>query len=163
MPLPRPVPVLRPALKEDVVALQELARRTIDARYRSFLGDEGVNWFINSGASDDHIESHFRKGHLHCLEAGGGLVGLLITEKSTIDLLMIDVDRQRQGLGKLLLSQAEQLLFAEYQEIRLESFAANLTAVAFYEACGWSVSGRLESDGPDRIEFRRRRDHTGTS
>ncbi|MFD0505672.1 GNAT family N-acetyltransferase [Streptomyces chiangmaiensis] len=97
------------------------------------------------------------------MEAGGVLVGLLITEGSTIDLLMIDVDRQRQGLGRLLLSQAEQLLFAEYQEIRLETFASNVTAVAFYEACGWSVSGKLETDGPDRIEFRRHREHAGTA
>ncbi|WP_432043114.1 N-acetyltransferase family protein [Streptomyces cadmiisoli] len=157
MPQPLPAPVLRPALEEDLAVLEELARRTIDARYRSFLGDEGVDWFINSGASDDHIESHFRKGHLHCMEVSGDLVGLLITDESTIDLLMIDVDRQRQGLGRLLLSQAEQLLFAEYQAIRLETFATNATAVAFYEACGWSQSGQLESDGPVRIEFRRRR------
>ncbi|WP_244502364.1 GNAT family N-acetyltransferase [Streptomyces oceani] len=145
------------------MVLQELARRTIDARYRSFLGDEGVDSFINSGASDEHIESHFRKGHLHCLEVGGDLVGLLITQESTVDLLMIDVDRQRQGLGSLLLSLAERLLFAEYQEIRLETFAGNVTAVAFYEACGWSVSGRPESDGPDRIEFRRHREYARTS
>lgn len=163
MPLPRPVPVLRPALKEDVAVLQELARRTIDARYRSFLGNESVDWFISSGASDDHIESHFHKGHLHCLEVGEDLVGLLITEESTVDLLMIDVDRQRQGLGRQLLSQAERLLFAEYEEIRLETFTRNVTAVAFYEACGWSASGRLESDGPDRIEFRRHREQVGTS
>ncbi|WP_346346134.1 GNAT family N-acetyltransferase [Streptomyces sp. SID5789] len=145
------------------MVLQELARRTIDARYRPFLGDEGVDWFIGSGASDDHIESHFRQGNLHCLEAGGDLVGLLITEESTVDLLMIDADRQRQGLGRLLLAQAERLLFAEYQEIRLETFAGNVTAVAFYEACGWSVSGQLESDGPDRIEFRRYRERAGTA
>ncbi|MFI7349383.1 GNAT family N-acetyltransferase [Streptomyces sp. NPDC049936] len=100
--LPRPVPVLRPALGEDVVVLQELAR----------------------------------------LVAGGDLVGLLIAEGSTVDLLMIDADRRRQGLGRLLPAQAERLLFAEYREIRLEPFAGDVTAVAFYEACGWSVSGQ---------------------
>lgn len=62
-PSPR-APVVRPATGRDLGALQELARRTIDARYRSFLGDDGVNWFISSGASDDHIESHFRQGPL---------------------------------------------------------------------------------------------------
>ncbi|MFI1226553.1 MULTISPECIES: GNAT family N-acetyltransferase [unclassified Streptomyces] len=116
-----------------------------------------------SGASDDHVASHFRAGRLHCLEVGGDLAGLLITEGSTIDLLMVDVDRQRQGLGRVLLSQAERLLFAEYREIRLETFTGNVTAVAFYEACGWTASGPLESDGPDRIEFRRRREQPGTA
>ncbi|MEU9865176.1 GNAT family N-acetyltransferase [Streptomyces sp. NPDC047971] len=163
MSLPRPVPVLRPALEKDVAALQDLARRTIDARYRSFLGDEGVDWFIDSGASDDHIESHFREGRLHCLEEGEDLVGLLIAEESTVDLLMIDVARQRQGLGKLLLTKAEQLLFAAYEEIRLETFASNVAAVAFYEACGWSSTGRLEAEGPERLEFRRHRESAGAS
>ncbi|MGW2207632.1 N-acetyltransferase family protein [Streptomyces sp. NPDC001774] len=157
MPLPRPTPLLRPALEEDLAVLQELARRTIDARYRSFLGDEGVDWFINSGASDDHLKSHFLKGHLFCLEASGELVGLLAIHGATIDLLMIAVDRQGQGLGRSLLSQAEQFLFATHEEIRLETFAGNRTAVAFYEACGWSMSGKIESNGPAKIEFRRHR------
>jgi len=157
MPPPPRAPVVRPATGRDLGALQELARRTIDARYRSFLGDDGVGWFISSGASDDHIESHFRQGHVHCLEVGGDIAGLMILDGPTVDLMMIDVDRQRQGLGRALLSQAEEMLFAQYEEIRLESFVDNRTANAFYEACGWSVVGPLESEGPGKIEFVRRR------
>ncbi|MFD8123974.1 GNAT family N-acetyltransferase, partial [Streptomyces albidoflavus] len=157
---------LRPARPEDLPVVQELARRTIDARYRSFLGDEGVDGFLGSGACDEHLASHFRAGHLHCLEAGGEIVGLLIVEGPTVDLLMIDVDRQRQQLGRRLLAEAERLLLPQYEEIRLETFATNVAAVAFYEACGWTAAGRPESEGPesegpDRIEFRRGRErHT---
>ncbi|MDH6189278.1 ribosomal protein S18 acetylase RimI-like enzyme [Streptomyces sp. CZ24] len=149
---------LRPARPEDVPLVQKLARRTIDARYRSFPGDEGVDGYPGSGASDEHLASHFLAGHLHCLEAGGEIVGLLIVEGPTVDLLMIDVDRQRQGLGRLLLAEAERLLLPQYEEIRLETFATNVAAVAFYEACGWTAAGRPESEGPDRVEFRRSRE-----
>ena len=155
MPLHSSHPVVRPALLEDLVALQELARRTIDASYRSFLGNKGVDWFINSGASDDHIEGHFRQGHVYCMEADGEIVGLMILDGPTVDLMMIDVRRHRQGLGKVLLSRAEEVLFAQYRAIRLETFASNKTATAFYEACGWLAAGQMDSGSemPARMEF----------
>ncbi|MFF0106891.1 GNAT family N-acetyltransferase [Streptomyces hirsutus] len=157
MSLSPSVPVLRRALGDDLKALQDLARRTIDASYRWFLGDEGVDRFLDSGASDDHIETHFRQGHVRCMEVDGDLVGLLILEGPTVDLMMIDVRRHRQGWGRILLAHAEETLFTQYDELRLESFAGNLTANAFYEACGWQETGSLESKGPAKIEFVRHR------
>jgi GNAT superfamily N-acetyltransferase len=158
-----PRPAVRPALVADLVGLQELARRTINASYRSFLGDEGVDWFISSGASDDHIEIQFRQGRLHCMGVDGQLVGLMILDGPTIDLLMIDVRRHRQGLGTVLLSRAEEMLFAQYEELRLESFADNRTANAFYGARGWLVAGRLGSEGPAKIELIKRCREAGTA
>ena len=38
--------------------MQEIARRTIDKCYRSFLGDEGVDWFINSGEADKELQKY---------------------------------------------------------------------------------------------------------
>jgi ribosomal protein S18 acetylase RimI-like enzyme len=147
--------VVRPAVAADLLALRELARRTIDASYRSFLGDEGVDWFINSGASDDHIERHFRQGHIHCLEEDGEIVGLMILDGPTVDLMMVDVRHNREGLGTVLLSRAEELLFAQYPDIRLETFVGNEAAIAFYEACGWLAAGRTDSgpELPRKIEF----------
>ncbi|CAM5558879.1 GNAT family N-acetyltransferase [Streptomyces narbonensis] len=155
--------VVRPALPEDLAALQELARRTIDACYRSFLGDEGVDWFIGSGASDEHIASHFAQGRVHCLEADGGIAGLMILEGPTVDLMMIDVRHHRRGLGAVLLSAAEEVLFAEYGDIRLETFVGNTAAIAFYEACGWTAAGRTDtgSDTPAKIEFVKHRREEG--
>lgn len=151
-------PLVRPALIDDLVPLQRLARRTIDASYRSFLGDEGVDRFIGSGASDDHVETHVRQGHVHCMEVDGRLVSLTILDGPTIDLMMIDAHRHRQGLGRTLLSHAEKTLFSHFSELRLESFAANDTANAFYTACGWSVAGRLHPEtAPAKIEFTKHR------
>ncbi|MGD9529835.1 MAG: GNAT family N-acetyltransferase [Candidatus Nanopelagicales bacterium] len=157
MPLHPPRPAVHPARHEDLVGLQELARRTIDASYRSFLGDEGVDRFLSSGASDAHIEIQFRQGHVHCLRVEGQLGGLVILDGPTIDLLMIDVRRHRQGLGTALLSRAEEMLFVRYEELRLESFADNRAANAFYGARGWLVAGRLNSEGPAKIEMIKRR------
>ncbi|MEU1277345.1 GNAT family N-acetyltransferase [Streptomyces sp. NPDC005805] len=164
MPHPHPHPeparlAVRPAVDEDLPALQALARRTIDASYRSFLGDESVDWFIGSGASDEHIATHLRQGQVHCMQADGEIVGLTILDGPTLDLMMVDAGRHRQGLGRFLLGRAEELLFARHEDIRLETFAGNTRAIAFYEACGWRESGPLESgDGmPARAEFVKRR------
>ncbi|MGH3389700.1 MAG: GNAT family N-acetyltransferase [Actinomadura sp.] len=145
------------------MALQDLARRTIDASYRSFLGDEGVDRFIDSGTSDDHIETHFRQGHVHCMEVGGEAVGLIILDGPTIDLMMVDVRLHRQGLGKVLLSRAEEMLFARYAELRLESFADNAAANAFYAACGWREAGQLDAAAPAKIEFVKHRREAGAA
>ena len=165
MSLPPSPPVVRPALREDLAALQALARRTIDASYRSFLGNEGVDWFINSGASDEHIERHFHQGHVSCIEADGEIVGLMILDGPTVDLMMIDARRHRQGLGTVLLSRAEEVLFTQYRDIRLETFVGNKAAIAFYEACGWLAAGQMDSGSemPAKIEFVKHRREESTA
>ncbi|NLU70506.1 GNAT family N-acetyltransferase [Streptomyces sp. HNM0574] len=152
-------PVVRPAHAGDLAALQELARRTIDACYRPFLGDENVDGFIGSGASDEHLAHHLGQGHVHCLEADGAVAGLTVLDGPTVDLVMTDVRHHRRGLGTVLLARAEELLFARYEEIRLDSFTGNTAAFAFYEARGWRVSGYTEPDGglPARAGFVKRR------
>lgn len=59
-------PTIRPATEEDLGTLQALARRTIDACYRGFLGDEAVDWFIGSGASDSHVATATRWSRPTC-------------------------------------------------------------------------------------------------
>ncbi|MFB7928153.1 GNAT family N-acetyltransferase [Streptomyces sp. NPDC056039] len=147
------LPVIRPATGADLDDLQALARRTIDARYRAFLGDEAVDWFIGSGASDAHVESHLEKGAVHCLSQEGGILGFSILDGPTIDLMMIDPDHHRRGLGRLLLHHAEETLLARHSTIRLESFADNTAANSFYEACGWRPGDLLEGEGPAKVEY----------
>ncbi|MFI6939624.1 GNAT family N-acetyltransferase [Streptomyces sp. NPDC050418] len=148
-------PTIRPARPTDLTALQALARRTIDTCYRSFLGDEAVDWFIGSGASDEHVRAALEKGGVHCLvEAESGeIVGFSIVDGATVDLMMVDPAHQRRGLGRQLLSHAQGLLLAEYRTIRLETFTTNTRAVAFYEACGWEQGELLAEEGPAKVEY----------
>ncbi|WP_230688907.1 GNAT family N-acetyltransferase [Micromonospora sp. WMMD558] len=148
-------PTIRPGTGEDLNELQALARRTIDTRYRGFLGDEGVDWFIGSGAADAHVASHLQRGGVLCLSQEGRIVGFAILDGPTIDLMMIDPDHHRRGLGRLLLRHAEETLLAQHSTIRLESFADNTAANSFYEACGWVHGDQLESEGPAKVEYTR--------
>jgi ribosomal protein S18 acetylase RimI-like enzyme len=112
-----------------------------------------VDWFIGSGASDAHVKSHLERGGVHCLSQEGRIIGLAMLDGSTIDLMMIDPDRHRRGLGRRLLRHAEETLLARYATIRLESFADNAAANSFYAACGWRHGDRLEGEGPTKVEY----------
>lgn len=48
---------IRKATNVDADTLKKIAKRTIDVNYRSFLGDEGVDWFLESG-SDQYVEEN---------------------------------------------------------------------------------------------------------
>ncbi|WP_351235528.1 GNAT family N-acetyltransferase [Streptomyces sp. NPDC002133] len=146
-------PTIHPATREDLDTLQALARRTIDTCYRGFLGDKAVDWFIDSGASDTHVKSHLERGGVHCLSQDGRIVGLSILDGPTVDLMMVDSDHHRRGLGRFLLRHAEETLLAQYSTIRLETFPDNTAAKSFYEACGWDHGDRLEGEGPARVEY----------
>nr|WP_251691796.1 GNAT family N-acetyltransferase [Streptomyces sp. CHD11] len=111
---------------------------------------------------DDHVATHFHQGHIHCLTADGRPVGLTILDVPTIDLMSIDVGRHRQGLGRALLSHTEEILFTQCRELRLESSADNTTANAFYAACGWPVTKRLDSATPAKIELVKHRSPKAT-
>ena len=148
-----PTLAIRPATREDLGALQALAARTIDACYRGFLGDEAVDWFLGSGASDEHVRSHLELGGVHCLTRDGRIVGLSILDGRTVDLMMVDPDEHRCGLGRRLLGHAEETLLAQYSTIRLETFPNNTRSTSFYEACGWVPGERLPGEGPDKVEY----------
>lgn len=51
--------LIRKAQTDDLPIIQQIARRTIDQRYRPFLGVDG---FINSGDSDKELEKFLE----HC-------------------------------------------------------------------------------------------------
>lgn len=150
-------PTIRPASGEDLDDLQALARRTIDTCHRVFLSDEGVDRFIGSGASDAHVKNHLERGGVHCLISHEGrTIGFSILDGPTIDLMMVDPDHHRQGLGRLLLQHAEPALLAQYSTIRPESFADNAAANSFYEACGWLRGDQPTGEGPAKFEYVKR-------
>ena len=146
---------IRAAQRSDIDPLIDLSRRTIRASYASFLGKDGVEAFIGSGAADDYVRDHISS----CLVIlkGDQVVGYCVAKGALIDLMMIDHDKQRQGLGSTLLHHAEEVLFKEHSELSLESFEPNEVAKAFYRRHGWREVRRYHDDasGVAKIEFRK--------
>lgn len=136
---------IRRARATDLPLIQSIARRTIDKCYRAFLGDDGVNWFINSGESDRELQKHIDSSDVLIKE--NMPVAFAIYFDDLIHLMMVDVDLHREGFGSQLLAHCEQQLFHRgHVTIRLETFEGNQQAINFYKRNDWIVTGKQEDE-----------------
>ena len=133
--------LIRAARAEDLPVMQTIARRTIDRRYRRFLGDEGVDAYINSGESDRELARNLDRCDVLLVDCA--VVAFSVYIDDLIHLMMVDADRHRQGIGSRLLAHTEAVL-AERGVVRarLETFDGNQQAIRFYRKNGWSETGR---------------------
>ena len=142
--------VIERAKKHQLNSIQIIARRTIKACYKSFLGDEAVEAYVLSGESDREIMKYLEQTDV--MEENEQIYGFCIYFDDFIHLMMIDEVHQRNGLGSALLEHAEKMLFKNNQTIRLETFEGNIPALKFYEKQGWKkVEKEQKDDGPKRV------------
>lgn len=145
---------IRPAKETDLPAMQALARRTVDRRYRAFLGDENVNRYINDGTMDAEILRNL--SHCKVLVKEDAIVGFTIYFDNIIHLMMVDPDLHRQGLGSILLEHAEEQLSNRGNTIiRLVTYEENRQAMNFYRKHGWSITKKEKgkNTGAIRVFF----------
>jgi len=149
---------IRPATTADVKSLVALAERTIRADYAAFLGADAVEAYITSGAVAAYVRESVPRCTVILLDAR--MAGFCVADGPMIELMMIDHELHRRGLGGRLLADGEQRLFRDHAELVLESFAPNAKANDFYRKNGWHESGRKfdPESGVDKIEFRKRRE-----
>ena len=144
---------IRAAAPEDSDRLVTLQLETIGTSYRPFLGDAAVDGFLSGGAVEAMVAETVDRCRV--LELDGRIAGCAITEGDLLDLMMIEPASHRMGLGSQLLAHVEGELFGQYPEIRLESFAPNDQANAFYRKHGWSEVDRFpdRESGVDKLTF----------
>jgi ribosomal protein S18 acetylase RimI-like enzyme len=130
--------IIRKASTSDLARIQSIAKHIIDKDYRSFLDDYDVDWYL-SGPSDEYLTQHLDTTIVLCVN--GVVTGFSVCKKNYIELIMIEHEAQRTGLGSKLLSYCERFLFNDYKEIKIESFENNVKAKAFYLKNGWNESG----------------------
>lgn len=148
--------IIRSAEPADAETLKAISRRTICANYKSFLGDEAVEGYIAGGAPDRYVEEHI--GDCSVIGADGAIAGFCVCRGNMIDLMMIDHQFHRKGIGTLLLAHCERILFETRDELKLESFQANKQADNFYRKNGWVQSESYfdKVSGARKIVFRKR-------
>ena len=141
-------PTIHPAKTSDFDILIAVSARTIRASYSTFLGAETVENWMECGT----IETYFRENLSRCLvlRENKAIRGFAVAKDNLIDLLMIDHDHQRRGLGRLLLAHLEAKLFAIHPRLRLECFEQNDAANDFYKSQGW-VAGKSFIDSETGI------------
>ena len=145
--------VLRKAKEQETAFLQKFARSVIDRNYRAFLGDEAVDFFIGSGASDQYIAENIGDTTLTVLR--DEIVGMCVCKDDLIDLIMVRNELQGQGIGSAFIEMVSKELMERYPSIRVECFEKNTKANRFYVKNGWTVEKSMfdEELGDNRIFY----------
>lgn len=126
---------LRPATPDDVKPLTALSYKTIRVKYPDVIGADMVEGYIASGAVPQYYAD--RNAFTRVAVADGEVIGACALRDNNVDLMMVTLERHRRGVGAALLADAESILFAEHEQISLESFRDNRQAVDFYAKHGW--------------------------
>ncbi len=136
---------IRQASLQDVDALTEMSHRTVLAKYPSVIGRDAVEGYVASGA----VPTYYRERVDHCRVGwlGEAIVGCYGVRDNSVDLMMVDLDHHRSGIGASLLEDAEERLFSVFDSLFLNSFRDNLQAINFYKKHGWVEETQF--DDPD--------------
>lgn len=129
---------LRPATLDDVETLTALSYKTIRVKYPDVIGADMVEGYIASGAVPHYYTE--RNAFTRVAVADGEVIGACALRDNAVDLMMVNLEHHRGGVGSILLSEAESILFADHPEITLNSFRDNRQAIDFYTKHGWTMS-----------------------
>ncbi|MDO6684468.1 MULTISPECIES: GNAT family N-acetyltransferase [unclassified Agarivorans] len=137
---------IRQANLSDASSLKELSKHVITACYTGFMGEEMVNGYLSSGASDDEVDKHISNTFV-AVDDSELIMGYVVVIDDLIHIMMVSPEQQRLGIGARLLSFAETIIHNDNLKPTLETFEANTQAMNFYLKNGWLIA-RKKSD-PD--------------
>jgi putative acetyltransferase len=126
--------MLRPAREADIADAAALVARAYSDSFAEILEPETLAVFDAA-----HFERRFVLDWQRLLfaEDAGEIVGLLLVSEQHIDMLFVAAAARGKGVGAALLDAA-----CSGGARSLESFAANVRALRFYQTRGWSIVAR---------------------
>jgi GNAT superfamily N-acetyltransferase len=127
---------IRTAGPSDLSAATRLYRRIISSQYRPFWGEQQVNEYIDNGEADAFIRKFSSKITIMTYKEHTG--GIAIIDGNRLVLMIIEPSFPRMGLGTKLLAHCEEKMFAEHEQICLESYEGYDKANCFYRKHGWT-------------------------
>ena len=152
---------LRMATEADQPAIVELCKTSIATTYGVFMEPARMRPWVEGQEVERYVERmwpHMTVAVAVNTDTHEQLVGVVALDGHVIDLLWIRVDLRGQGIGSVLMNQAELMLAVDYSVAELECFAPNHSSLAFYAARGYrAVRTYYEAaSGVDRIVMTKR-------
>ena len=143
---------IRMAEPGDVAAMSAI----VTAAYQKYIARIGKP----PGPMLDDYAAHVRDRTAWVAVTDAGIVGLLILlprdDHLLLDNVAVDPARHGQGIGRALLTFAEQEATRQgYTELRLYTHERMTENLAMYPALGWQETGRAEQNGYARVFFRK--------
>lgn len=144
---------VRKAATSDEETILEIARRVTDKFARKYLGDEAVDWYLNSGSCDKDMREGMK--NMVVLLQDEKVIGMMIWLDNLMHLLMIDLPYLGTGAAQYFCNHIIPEKLEYYKEIKLECFDKNDRANAFYCKTGWKEYDRIKDEmtGGNRILY----------
>lgn len=147
---------IREATVDDVDAIRQVARRSLEASYGEALGTDRIRRGLESWYSAETLREEILEGAstLFVATADGSIVGFaqsyLASRRETvgeIDWIHVDPEYRGRGVGSRLLERVErELRGRDATRIEGRVLLANETGTAFYEREGYTDAGEREVD-----------------
>jgi putative acetyltransferase len=130
---------IREAVADDHDTLMDIWLRSVKATHR-FLTEQDIHALL------PEVRNALAKLELWVLCSGERAVGFLGLADSKVEALFLAPESFRLGGGRMLLDHARHFKGALTVDVNEE----NVEAVRFYEACGFTVTGRSPLDSSGR-------------
>jgi N-acetylglutamate synthase-like GNAT family acetyltransferase len=145
--------VIRPARQNDRAGVEALVR----AAYEIYIERIGKP----PGPMLDDYERRIADNAVHVLDAETGIAALVVllpqSDHLLVDNIAVRPDQQGRGLGRRLLSFAEdEARRLGLTELRLYTHVRMVENIAYYTRRGFAETGRRQEAGYERVFMRKR-------
>lgn len=136
----------------DLESVKELINRTIDVCYNGYYCNEVMNYF-DMYNWDGNILKAARDGYIVVVETQGKIVGTGSIIGEVVLRVFVDPGYQRQGLGKMIMSELERQ--AATNGVKVARLRALANARKFYESLGYVTvdKGLVKVDNGGCLEY----------
>ncbi len=136
--------IIRPATMEDEETILKLSRFVADNYTRSYLGDEIVDRYIDSGNCDADMRKGIKNSTLLLLDEK--IIGIMIWHENQMLGFMVDICCHGTGAAQYFCNQIIPEKLKRYHALHLECFDKNHRGIAFYKKTGWTEYGQIEDE-----------------
>jgi GNAT superfamily N-acetyltransferase len=136
----------------DLESVKELINKTIDVCYNGYYCNEVMNYF-DMYNWDGNILKAARDGYIVVVETQGKIVGTGSIIGEVVLRVFVDPGYQRQGLGKMIMSELERQ--AATNGVKVARLRALANARKFYESLGYVTvdKGLVKVDNGGCLEY----------
>ncbi|MEO5758816.1 MAG: GNAT family N-acetyltransferase [Mesorhizobium sp.] len=136
---------VRKARQSDVAALKKVLRETFEGTWLPHITAASAQRYVETDIGGRYVDESWPD--FFVAEIDGGITGLIHWRDDFIEALHISARHQGQGVGRRLLSHAEQAIGAAgFPQARLETDTFNERAQHVYKALGYVEKDRYPDD-----------------
>ncbi|UDL86861.1 GNAT family N-acetyltransferase [Mesorhizobium sp. PAMC28654] len=136
---------LRAAQASDIPALKQVLRETFEGTWLPHITKASAQRYVETDIGGCYVDECWQE--FTVAEIDGDIAGLIHWRGDFIGAVHVGANRQGQGVGRKLLSHAEQAIGAAgFPQARLETDTFNERAQGLYKAVGYVEKGRYPDD-----------------